>query len=148
MDHLRYIVIAFTHIDCTCGIDVKESYGFAGILVIRGQNLVQLVGLFLEYLLCHILLAQKDCIKLHPFCSAQRMGLIAGALYHHRDAELFQLLLYFRVVMNHSGLNSQIAAFVQDQFVIRGIVFASVDHMTGFHGIFGFLDIPAIFLGA
>ena len=148
MDHLRYIVIAFAHIDCTCGVDVKEGYGFAGVFVIGGENLIQLVSLLLEGFFCHIFLAQKYCVKLHPFCSAQRVGLIAGALYHYRDAELLQLFLYFWVVMDHGRLNGKVAAFVQDQFVIRGIVFACVDHMAGFHGIFGFLDIPAIFLGA
>jgi len=76
------------------------------------------------------------------------MTLIAGTLYHYRDPELLQLLLYLRIVMDHGGFNGKVTALVQDQLVIRSIVLAGIDHLFLFHGVLCFLDIPSVFLGS
>ena len=50
--------------------------------------------------------------------------------------------------MDHSWFNGKTTAFIQDQFIIRCIVLACINHFSGFHGIFCFLDIPSILLSS
>ena len=76
------------------------------------------------------------------------MAFIAGTFHHYRDPELFQFLLDFRIVMDHGGFNGKVTAFVQNQLIIRRTVLAGIDHLFLLHGVFGFLDIPSIFLGS
>ena len=77
-----------------------------------------------------------------------RQPIIAGTLYHYRDPELLQLLLYLRIVMDHGGFNGKVTALVQDQLVIRSTVLAGIDHLFLFHGVLCFLDIPSILLSS
>ena len=72
------------------------------------------------------------------------MALIAGALHQHRDAQLLQLLLYLRGVVDHGGLHRQVAPLGIDPLVVRGAVLPGIQDLARLHGRPGLLHIPAL----
>ena len=71
------------------------------------------------------------------------MGLVAGAVDKYRNIQVFDHLLYFRCVENHSGFNSHIAILIHQHLIIRLAVFSCKLDLTIFHGLFCLFNIPA-----
>ena len=75
-----------------------------------------------------VFLVEDGAVELDPFKAAQCLGLVAGQLGEHGDAQFFQLLLHFGVVVDHGRLDGQLAALVHDQLVVRCVVFPPEYH--------------------
>ena len=139
-DALRHIVRGLADIHRTAAGDIEERHGFAcGLLL---QNIRHAVHLCVEQSLGLVLLVQQRRVQLDPLHPAHGLGLVAGGLHQHGDAQPLQLLQHRRRVIDHGVFHRQITALRQDQLIIRLGVLAGVYQRSAVHGVLGTLDIP------
>ena len=87
--------------------------------------------------------SREGSVNFHPFHPAQGMFLVAAPVHEHRDMQILDHFLHIRCVIDHGGLNGQIAPPVHQHFIIRFAVFSGVHHGTGLHALPGRRESPA-----
>ena len=139
-DALRHIVRGLADVYSAAAGDVEKRHSLAGGLLL--QYVRHAVHLLIKQRLGLVLLVQQRRVQLDPLHPTQGLGLVAGCLHQHGDAQPLQLLQYRRRVIDHGVFHRQITALRQDQLIIRLGVLAGVYQRSAVHGVLGTLDIP------
>lgn len=95
-----------------------------------------------------LLLSCEHAVQLDPFHTAEGIAFVARALDEHGDAEPFELFLDLGRMVDHRGLEREVAVRVADGFIVRGAVFAGVFDIAVCHGLARRIEIPAVGTGA
>ena len=120
LEHLCDIIGGFAHICCTVRCDIEECGGLAGGRLVKdGSEGVEL--LVIERLRL-LLLSCEHAVQLDPLHAAEGIAFVARALDEHGDAEPFELFLDLGRVVDHRGLEREVAVRVADGFIVRGAV--------------------------
>ena len=143
---LRHIVRGLADVYSAAAGDVEKRHSLAGGLLL--QYVRHAVHLLIKQRLGLVLLVQQRRVQLDPLHPAQGLGLVAGCLHQHGDAQPLQLLQHRRGVIDHGVFHRQIAAVGQDQLIIRLGVLAGVYQRSAVHGVLGALNVPVRLLFA
>ena len=140
-DHLGDVVTGLADDHGAVGVDGEEGHGLAGVLEIL--QLPDHGCLLIEERGGLVLLVHQHRVELDPLGAAQGMGLIAGAIHQHGDAQILDHLLDLGGVVDHGGLDGQVAILADHQLIVRLAVLAGEEHRAGVQGLHGGVNVPA-----
>ena len=141
LDHAGDVVPGCAHADGAVGADVEEGHGLFRVLKVL--QLLDDGGLGVEEGVRLLLPVHQNAVELDPLGAAQGMGLVAGSVDEHRDAQQLDHLLHLGGVQDHRGFDGQLTALVDHQLVVRLAVLAGEEHVPGLDGGHGVVDVPA-----